>query len=287
MPLGGVAAIERAMATGAGHRGGPGGAGGGRDRAGDRQAVTGRIDGIGGWWPARDGSAWLEVATPLGIARYPRDLAAPAVQLGGPALGELVALRGDRRLVRATPSTAVLLDAGGVRATSPLAALGAALGDTALIASSWNGSPGETVRRLALPAAAAPRAAAAGDAGGVTVAAELRDLPAVLPLDVAGAMAQADTGMPGVSAHAIDPADGAALYAIALESRRAGRGGARDLAARAGAGSASTAAAPARRSRSRWRATSSCAPRAAGRRRCGRPAATASRAGSGTATSMA
>jgi len=177
--------------------------------------ITGRVDGIAGSWPARDGSDRIEVATALGVASYPRDLAGPAEVIGLPALGELLASRGDRRLVRATPRTAVLLDRRGVRAYLPLAAMGAVLGDTALVATSWAGSPGETVRRFALPPPWRRHLRLPPQHRGVAVAAELRDLPPVVPLDAAGAIAQPDTGMQAVPALAIDPRDGAAVYAIA------------------------------------------------------------------------
>jgi putative pyrroloquinoline-quinone binding quinoprotein len=229
--LGGVLAIDACDATVLVTESGPvGTALVALDRATGK--LSGRIDGIGGWWPARDGSAWLEVATPLGIARYPRDLGGPAVQLGGPALRELLASRGDRRLVRATPSSAVLLDAGGVRGHIALGSLGAALGDTALIASSWIGSPGERARRLALPPPRRRAVRLPAMHRGVPLDAELRDLPPVVPLDVAGAVVLADTGMAGVIAHAIDPADGAALYAIAVDRAEQGAVARADLAAR-------------------------------------------------------
>jgi len=194
---------------------------------------SGRVDGIRGSWPARGGAGRIEVATGLGIASYARDLAGPVVQLGGPPLGELIASRGDRRLVRATPSTAVLLDRSGVRGYVALAALGAVLGDTALIASSSIGSPGELARRLALPPPWRRALRLPALHRGVAVDAELRDLPPVMPLDVGGAVALPDTGMAGVVAQAVDPADGSALYAIAVD--RADRGAAvarADLATR-------------------------------------------------------
>ncbi|TMQ02860.1 MAG: hypothetical protein E6J91_49585, partial [Deltaproteobacteria bacterium] len=194
--------------------------------------VTGRVDGVRGAWPARDGSERIEVATAVGIASYPRDLAGPAVQLGGPAVGELIASRGEHRLVRATPSTAVLLDRAGVRAYLPLAALGAVLGDAALIATSWIGSPGETAHRLALPPRWRRALRLPALHRGVALDAELRDLPPVRPLEVAAAAALPDTGMRGVVAQAIDPADGAAVYAAAVDRDGEGAAVARaDLAA--------------------------------------------------------
>lgn len=194
---------------------------------------TGRLDGIRGAWPARDGSDRIEVATAIGVASYPRDLAGPAVQLGGPPLGELVASRGDRRLVRATRSTAVLLDRRGVQGYLPFAALGAVLGDSALIAATWLGSPGETAHRLALPPRWRRALRLPVLQRGVAVDAELRDLPPVRPLAAAAALALPDTGMRGVTGHAIDPADGAALYAVAVDGGDQGAAVARaDLAAR-------------------------------------------------------
>jgi len=195
--------------------------------------VTGRVDGIGGAWPARDGSDRIEVTTARGLVSYPRDLASLPLRLDGPALGELVAARGELRLVRATPSTAVVLDRRGVRAYLPFAAPGAVLGDAALIATTRGGSPGETARRLALPPRWNRALRLPGLGPGVALDAELRDLPAVRPLDLAAAVALPDTGTRGVIAHAIDPADGAALYAIAVdrEGERAAVARA-DLAAR-------------------------------------------------------
>jgi hypothetical protein len=179
--------------------------------------ITGRIDGVVGAWPARDGSDRVELATAVGVARYAADLTGAPEPLGLPVLGELLASRGDRRLVRATPLTAVLLDAGGVRGYLPFAAMGAVLGDTALLATSWTGSPGETVRRRALPPRWTRHLRVPALRRGVAVDAELRDLPAVLPLAIAGAVAVPDTGMRAVTAPAIDPGDGAALYAIAID----------------------------------------------------------------------
>ena len=194
--------------------------------------ISGQLDGVRGAWPARDGSGRIEVASALGVASYPRDLAGPAVPLGIPPLGELIASRGDRRLVRATPSTAVLLDRGGVAGYLPLAALGAVLGDTALIATTWVGSPGEIAHRLALPPRWRRSLRLPALRRGVAVDAELRDLPPVRPLDVTGAVALPDTGMRGVAGHAIDPADGAAVYAIAVDGAERGAVARADLAAR-------------------------------------------------------
>jgi sugar lactone lactonase YvrE len=181
--------------------------------------VTGRVDGITGSWPARDGSEQIEVATALGVARYPGDLAGAPEPLGVPPLGELLASRGDRRLVRATPLTAVLLDRDGVRAYLSLAAMGAVLGDGALLATSWIGSPGETAHRLALPPRWRRRLRLPSLRRGVALDAELRDLPPVLPLDPAGAVALPDTGMRAVAALAVDPGDAAAVYALAVDAR--------------------------------------------------------------------
>jgi len=195
--------------------------------------ITGRLDGVRGFWPARDGSGRIEVTSAFGLASYPRDLSGLPRALGGPPLGELIASRGAQRLVRATPWTAALLDPTGVRAYLPLAALGAVLGDRALLATSWLGSPGETARRLALPARSRRALRLPALRRGVAVDAELRDLPPVRPLDVAPAITLPDTGTRAVLAHAVDPADGAAVYVVAADRGRAEAAVARaDLAAR-------------------------------------------------------
>jgi outer membrane protein assembly factor BamB len=181
--------------------------------------ITGRVDGIAGAWPARDGSDRIEIAGAAGVARYPRDLAGGAEPLDLPPLGELLATRGDRRLVRATPLTAVLLDRAGVRAYVPLAAMGAVLGETSLLVTSWLGSPGEVVHRRGLPPPRRRRLRLPPRHRGVAVDAELRDLPPVASLDLAGAVALPDTGMHAVTGLAIDPRDGAAVYAIAIDER--------------------------------------------------------------------
>ncbi|HEY0985860.1 MAG TPA: hypothetical protein VGD80_02370, partial [Kofleriaceae bacterium] len=181
--------------------------------------IAGRVDGVVGWWDARDGSDRLEVATAQGVASYPRTLIGPPAQVALPPLGELLASRGDRRLVRATPLTAVLLDRDGVRGYLPLSAMGAVLGDAALIAATWVGSPGETMHRIALPPRWTHGLRIPARRRGVALDAELRDLPPVLPVDLAGASALPDTGMAAVPAVAIDPGDSAAVYAIAIDER--------------------------------------------------------------------
>lgn len=180
-------------------------------------AVTGRVDGVQGVWPARDGTDRLEVASALGVASYPRDLAGAPLPIAGlPALGPVLAARGDRRLVRATPLTAVLLDRAGVRGYLPLAHRDAVLGDGAVLAARATSSPSETVRRLALPAPGPRGLRLSPRRPGLAGDAELRDLPPVLPLAAAG-FALPDTGMYSVGAPAIDPGDPAALYAVAVD----------------------------------------------------------------------
>ena len=210
----------------------------------DTGAIAARVDGVRGWWAARDGSDRLEISTALGVASYPQGLTdAPAPMPGSaprtpgkpgsapvlaavpatgtpldlPPLGELIAARGELRLVRATPLTAVLLDRTGVRGYLPVAAMGAALGESSIVTTSWTGSPGETAHRFALPARWARHLRLPPLRAGVALDAELRDLPPVLPLEVARAMAVPDTGMYAVAGHAIDPSDGAAVYAIAVD----------------------------------------------------------------------
>jgi hypothetical protein len=182
--------------------------------------IAGRLDGVVASWPARDGSGRLEVSTARGVARHRRDLGAPE-PIDLPPLGELLASRGDRRLVRVTPLTAVLLDRDGVRAYLPLAAMGAVLGDRALIATSWVGSAGETAHRFGLPPRWNRRLRVLPQRSGVAVDAELRDLPLAVPLETGGAIARPGTGMHAVAAVAIDPADTTAVFAIAVDGERA------------------------------------------------------------------
>lgn len=180
----------------------------------DTGKIVGRVGGVRGVWPARDGSDRIEVATSWSVARMPRDLSASEV-LPLPPLGRLVASRGDRRFVRASPNTAVLLDAGGVRAFLPLA-LGdlatAALGDGAILAGDDRDAPASLVaipppwrRPLRVPA----------NTAGIALPAELRDLPPVEPL---GSAAIAELPAPGGSddgavAIALDPI-APALYVL-------------------------------------------------------------------------
>lgn len=181
--------------------------------------ITGRIDGVRGWWPARGADDRLEVATSAGVASYPRDLSSAPIATTLPPLGELLAQRGDRRLVRTSPLTAVLLDRTGVRAYVPFTALGAVLGDTAFISTSWNGSQGETVHRAGIPPQYTRALRIPTRDRGVEVPAELRDLPAAKPLDLASAIPKIDTGKHTVGAVAIDPQNSAVLYTVPLEQQ--------------------------------------------------------------------
>ncbi len=146
----------------------------------DAGKETGRIDGTLGLWTARDGSPRVEIATATTILRVSRDLIGPREPLEALRVGNLLATRGDLRLVRASATTAVLLDAKGVRAYLPLANPGAVLGERALIASTWSGSPGETVHRVPYPARY-PRELhlVPGPARAIVLPAELRDLPPI------------------------------------------------------------------------------------------------------------
>ncbi|MBA3454081.1 MAG: hypothetical protein H0T42_13385 [Deltaproteobacteria bacterium] len=207
---------------------------------------TGRVDDVRGWWPARSGPG-IEIATSTGVTRWSRDLvASEALQL--PALGELLDKRGEHRLVRATPWTAVVLDRAGVRAYLSLATLGAVLGDEAIIAASWSGSQGETVHRYGLPPRYPLALRIPPRHPGVARVAELRDLPAVDALDVTAAIVKADTAKHGIADLAIDPRESAVVYAAALEQPiddAVGAGIARiDLVARAWT----------------WQRTDGCAP---------------------------
>lgn len=144
----------------------------------DSGSIAGRIDGVRGYWPARDGSDKLEVSTSAGVFAHARTLA-PGAPVALPVLGELLAKRGDRRLVRATPSTAALLDKAGVRAYLPLAELGAVLGDDHVLAASWLGSANQTARRFRVPPPYRRTLRIAPRPDPVAVPAELRDLPPI------------------------------------------------------------------------------------------------------------
>jgi hypothetical protein len=180
--------------------------------------ITGRLEGVLGHWRARDGSDRLEIATSTGVASWPRDLAGPPVALGLPPLGALIDQRGDRRLVRASRSTAVVLDRDGVRAYLPFASMGGVLGTDAILGASWIGSQGETVHRIGLPARSRRVLRVPGDRPGVALPAELRDLPAATALDEARVIPKPDTGKHAVSAIALDPYEPATVYAVAIEA---------------------------------------------------------------------
>ena len=182
----------------------------------DTGKLTGSINGVRGFWRARDGSARIEVSTSAGIAIYSRDLTGAPEATALPVLAELLAERGELRLVRATKYTAALLDAKGVRAYVPLAQLGAALGDKSYITASWVGSPGETVHRYAIPPRYTKKLRVPPDRDGLTVPAELRDLPAPSGLDATRAHPKSDTAKHGVAAIALDPVE-PAVYAATLE----------------------------------------------------------------------
>ncbi|HLL26024.1 MAG TPA: PQQ-binding-like beta-propeller repeat protein, partial [Kofleriaceae bacterium] len=180
--------------------------------------VTGRIEGVRGSWRARDGSERIEVATQTGVASWSRDLVGEPVHLEAVVLGELLAERGGQRLVRATAQTAVLLDAAGVRAYLPFGAMGAALGDSAILASSWTGSAGHVVRRLGVPPRYRKRLRLSPPRAAVAVPAELRDLPAMERVETDGAITVANAATRAVLAAEVDPDDPARLYVLASES---------------------------------------------------------------------
>lgn len=178
---------------------------------------TGRLDGVLGHWRARDGSERIEVALASGLERHARSLATPPEPVEPRVYGELVAERGAWRLVRTSPQTAVLLDERGVHAYLPLVAMGAVIGTRTLLASSWTGSPTESVRRIAIPPRYRKQLRLPARRGPVAVPAELRDLPPNAPLDLATAIDKPDTGKHAIAALALDPAAPHLLYAASLE----------------------------------------------------------------------
>jgi hypothetical protein len=181
----------------------------------DKGAITGHVDGVRGYWPARDGTDRLEVSTAAGVMLRARSLDDAGIAVPLPVLGELLAKRGDRRLVRATPTTAALLDRNGVRAYLPIAELGAVLGDDYLLAASWLGAGGQTARRLRIPPRypRALRLLPKPSIAGVMVPAELRDLPAAGELPAG--IAQPGAGMHAAGALAVAGSD---VYVAALEA---------------------------------------------------------------------
>ncbi len=129
----------------------------------------GRIDGVLGHWDARTGKLDIEVSTLAGVRRYPRELTGPGEPLEPLPFGELLGAHGELRLVRATSSTAAVLDTQGVRAFIELAEDSAAIGDKGLVAGG---------RRIPYPERYSRALRfAPGRARHVNVPAELRDLP--------------------------------------------------------------------------------------------------------------
>ncbi|CAN5913406.1 hypothetical protein BH11MYX2_BH11MYX2_09570 [soil metagenome] len=200
-------------------------------RAGGQR--TGSVADARGWWPARDGSGRIEIANASGIAIWPRDLSAATAMAPGsmPGLGELIATRGDNRLVRATPETAVLLDTQGVAAFLPMPSRTAALGEHAIATGSWNGPEGlhptlgdhvmatgswngpEGPHRIAIPERERRVLHLVQVSASVASPAPLRDLPALVEpssIDLGVDGAPGDLG-----AVAMDPTDPSLVYVTA------------------------------------------------------------------------
>ncbi len=170
--------------------------------------LTGTIEQVRGWWAARDGDQ-VEVSAAGLVTRWPRELSVAGEGLALPILGELLDARGDRRLVRATPLTAILLDRTGVIAYVPLASSRAVLGNSAIVSSD--------ARRVAIPPKPDRVVRIPPRRAGVALAAELRDLPAVA--EITGTpIEKPDTGKTAVTAIAIDPREPTAVYAAALDT---------------------------------------------------------------------
>ncbi len=179
--------------------------------------LTGIIEQVRGWWTARDGDQ-LEVSAAGLVTRWPRDLSAAGEGLALPILGELLGARGDRRLLRATPLTAVVLDRTGVIAYVPLASSHAVLGNTSIVfATSGNTIGTGGLRRIAIPGRPDRVVRIPPRRAGVAVAAELRDLPAVAEI-IGTPIEKPDTGKTAVTAIAIDPREPTAVYAAALDT---------------------------------------------------------------------
>ncbi|MGE0869618.1 MAG: hypothetical protein AB7P03_13720 [Kofleriaceae bacterium] len=208
-------------------------------------ATLGTVADVRGYWPARDGSDRIEVATVAGVASWSRDLVSPGVATGLPPVGELLSSRGDRRLVRSSPLTAVLLDRNGVRAYLAFGARGAVLGDAAILGATSSGA--QTVHRLGLPGRYPRVLRLPSRRAGVAVPAELRDLPPVTAIDDAAVIPSNDAHASSVTAVAIDPMNGAVVYATPHD-QAAGKVGAR------------VASADLARRRWRWQRADGCGP---------------------------
>jgi hypothetical protein len=172
----------------------------------DTGKIVNRVDGVRGVWV--DGDA-IDVGTALGVTRYSRDLAT-SQPLALPALGPQIASRGDRRLVRATPSTAVVLDGSRIRAFVPFEAHSGAVGDDTLLAGDRLAKLPHVWRRpLRLPAVP----------NGIALPAELRDLPAMTTLDESQAIVVPDV-IASVRAIALDPIEPAIYVAAGTAAAR-------------------------------------------------------------------
>lgn len=175
--------------------------------------LTGRIEGVRGHWKARDGSGHVEVSTLGGLATLPRDLVGSPSVTSPLVLGDLIDARGDLRLVRATRTTAVVLDRDGVRAYLAFDAMSGVLGDTAIVRASWGGD--DVPRRIAIPKRYRKQLRLPSERAGVAVPAELRDLPA--PLELGAAIEKSGAGVFGVLDVAIDETESSVVYTLVLE----------------------------------------------------------------------
>jgi hypothetical protein len=180
-------------------------------------AAIASVPDVRGWWPARDGSDRVEVATLGGVTSWSRDLVESRAVLTV-TLGELVSKRGDRRLVRATPSTMVVLDRDGVAAYIALGTQSAVLGDTAITGASYTGSRASTIERFALPPRYTRTLRVSLPSKGLAVPTELRDLPGARMLLVIDAIAKPDTGKDRVGPVVIDPLAPNVVYTVASEA---------------------------------------------------------------------
>jgi hypothetical protein len=173
------------------------------------------IAGATGWWPARDGSDNVEVATASGITVWPRDLSTSIGMAPGsmPGLGPLIAQRGDRRLVEATDAYSVLLDKRGVVAFMPENPGSAALGDHAIMTS--YSAAYHALRRLAVPERIARAPHLVAPSRGVALPAELRDVPELSPVGATietKLFDQPQDRTIALTASAFDPSDASTLY---------------------------------------------------------------------------
>lgn len=175
-----------------------------------------------GHWRARQGDG-LELATAAGIEHRDRQLGAPTL-IADARVADLVASRGDQRLVRTRGARLALIDGHGAVTTlgAPVGVGLAVLGDRAILSGPWHGvrTFADDLRRFARPLPYDPgRDAPLWSPPAIDDAdlADHLDLPPVREVRDADAVPLPGVGARVVGGVVVDPDDPAQLYAVALE----------------------------------------------------------------------